>query len=141
MMGRKSSPQNPISRDTDGKETESESPVNQKWAGELDFGKPHPVFSKMATEELKTVDLDALGPQEGEHWKVELQRRNEQLDHTLLGHLDVGGSLALILKAPSVRWPRGSQQGCIRELGDFIQTACPKRLDGGEQVAAGCVWP
>jgi len=82
------------------KKRKAKTPSIKKQSGELDFGKPHPVFSKMVTEELKAVDLDSLGPQEEEYWKFELQRRDEQLDHKLLRHLDVGGQFGPILKHP-----------------------------------------
>jgi hypothetical protein len=74
--------------------------TNKRRPENLDFMKPHPVFSKMTTEELKAVDLDAFAQEDRGQWKLEILQRHDPLAPEFHHFLDFEGQFGPILKHP-----------------------------------------
>jgi hypothetical protein len=82
------------------KKRKAKTPSIKKRSGELDFGKPHPVFSKMATEELKALGDEEVPEHLVNHWRMEIQEREELLDPKYLRYLGPESQFGPILKHP-----------------------------------------
>jgi hypothetical protein len=64
------------------------------------FLKPHPVLSKMTTDGLKALADEKVPEHLVNHWRIEIQRREELLDPKYLRYLGTESQFGPILKHP-----------------------------------------